>query len=290
MNEDTRHIIQQINHVELENEHDDGGWKIVSRPIDLAGVQNIRDMGGIPTRDGRTIRPGMLVRSANLHKATDADLEALDRLGVRTVIDLRTKQERSLEEDRLLSGWRYEALPVFDEMEELGKQLTGIVKDPGTFIAAIYPQMLESPGAIACWKACFNELLDGDGGTLWHCTQGKDRTGGLAALILAALDVDDTLIVDDYLETNRFMPRISSKLTRKVEAILGARADGDINQFLIAAPAYIHAFMHAAAPYGGLVGFLRERVGLDDAAFARLRARYTEPSDARRGAVVRRFA
>ena len=164
MNEDTRHIIQQINHVELENEHDDGDWKIVSRPIDLAGVQNIRDMGGIPTRDGRTIRPGMLARSANLHKATDADLEALDRLGVRTVIDLRTKQERSLEEDRLLPGWCYEALPVFDEMEELGKQLTGIVKDPGTFIAAIYPQMLESPDAIACWKACFNELLDGDVG------------------------------------------------------------------------------------------------------------------------------
>lgn len=275
MHENEVRIIQQINHVESENERDDGGWRIISKPLELEGVSNIRDMGGILTQDGRRIRPGMLLRSANLHKASDADLATLDRLGVRNVIDLRTRQERHMEEDRLLPDWRYLPIPVFDEGAELGKQLRGIITDPGMFIESLYPQMVASPMAVDCWKECFGHLLDEDGGTLWHCTQGKDRTGALAALILASLGVGETLIVDDYLETNRFMPHVSSKLAQKLEEVLGARFDGDVNQFLTAAPAYIYAFIGATARYGGLVGFLRAKVGLSDSDFARLRERYT---------------
>lgn len=275
MHENEVRIIQQINHVESENERDDGDWRIISKPLELEGVSNIRDMGGILTQDGRRIRPGMLLRSANLHKASDADLATLDRLGVRNVIDLRTRQERHMEEDRLLPDWRYLPIPVFDEGAELGKQLRGIITDPGMFIESLYPQMVASPMAVDCWKECFGHLLDEDGGTLWHCTQGKDRTGALAALILASLGVGETLIVDDYLETNRFMPHVSSKLAQKLEEVLGARLDGDVNQFLTAAPVYIHAFIGATARYGGLVGFLRAKVGLSDSDFARLRERYT---------------
>lgn len=275
MHENEARIIRQINHVESENEHGDGDWRIVSKPLGLEGVDNIRDMGGIPTQDGRRIRSGMLLRSANLHKASDADLATLDRLGVRNIIDLRTRQERHMEEDRLLPDWRYLPIPVFDEGAELGKQLRGLITDPGMFIESLYPQMIASPMAVDCWKDCFGRLLDEDGGTLWHCTQGKDRTGALAALILASLGVDETLIVEDYLETNRFMPHVSSKLAQKLEAVLGARFDGDVNQFLTAAPAYIHAFIGATTRYGGLVGFLRMKVGLTAADFARLRERYT---------------
>lgn len=269
------HIIRQINHVEFENEHEDGDWPIVSKPLELEGVGNVRDMGGIPTQDGRRIRPGMLLRSADLHKATDADLATLDRLGVRNIIDLRTRQERHMEEDRLLPDWRYFPIPVFDEGGELGKQLRGLIAEPGMFIESLYPQMIDAPMAVSCWKDCFGHLLDDGGGTLWHCTQGKDRTGALAALVLASLGVDETLIIDDYLETNRFMPHTSSKLAQKLESILGARVDGDINQFLTAAPAYIHAFIGATTRYGGLVGFLRTKVGLSETDFERLRERYT---------------
>lgn len=275
---DEPHIIKQLNRIERENERQDGDWKIVSQPLHLKGIDNLRDMGGIPTRNGRVIRTHMLFRSANLHKASDAALHELDTLGLRNVIDLRTKQECRLEEDRLLPDWQYDWFPMFQEMGEFGSQIKGIVANPGTFIESLYPQMLKSDTAVHCWRECFVRLLDEPGAYLWHCTQGKDRTGGLAALILAALDVSDELIVEDYLETNLFMPHITSTLAKKVESVLGERVDGDINQFLIAAPAYIRAFMHAADEYGGLGGFLRERVGLSDADFAKLRDTYTEPA------------
>ncbi|MHB8961265.1 MAG: tyrosine-protein phosphatase [Candidatus Limnocylindrales bacterium] len=62
--------------------------------IDLEGAVNVRDIGGLPTIDGRTTRPGVLLRSDNLQDLTTADVELLvDRLRVQTVVDLRSTGE-----------------------------------------------------------------------------------------------------------------------------------------------------------------------------------------------------
>lgn len=278
--ERSQQLDKQINHIEhLEQSQNSKQWPIISQPLNLPSIDNLRDMGGIATQDGRVIRPHMLFRSANLHKASAHDLHALDSLGLRNVIDLRTKQEKRFEEDQLMQNWQYYWLPVFSETQEASKQLEGIFKDPGTFIESIYPQMIRSQMAVDCWKQCFALLLNESGAFLWHCTQGKDRTGALAALILAALNVDEETIVADYLETNRFMSTETPKFAEKIEKLVGRRIDGDINQFLVAAPAYIHAFLDAAAEYGGLRGFLHEKVGLSDADFERLRERFTQAAD-----------
>ena len=39
------------------------------------------------------------------------------------------------------------------------------------------------------------------GGSVFHCSAGKDRTGMAAALILSALDVPRQTIIDDYMLT-----------------------------------------------------------------------------------------
>ena len=39
---------------------------------------------------------------------------------------------------------------------------------------------------------------------LWHCTQGKDRTGVAALLVLTALGIDEETIRRDYMLTNEF--------------------------------------------------------------------------------------
>ena len=61
--------------------------------IDLDGVVNMRDLGGLPTRDGRQIRPRRLIRSDNLQDLTEADLRRLLSMGVTDVLDLRTRRE-----------------------------------------------------------------------------------------------------------------------------------------------------------------------------------------------------
>ena len=66
--------------------------------IELEGAVNVRDVGGLPTVDGRTTRPGVLLRSDNLQDLSAADVTRLvDELGLRTVVDLRSTGEVHLE-------------------------------------------------------------------------------------------------------------------------------------------------------------------------------------------------
>ena len=81
--------------------------RVVSRKLPLPTVENCRDLGGIHTEQGRMVRPGLLVRSANLHDARHDDLETLAHRGISNVIDLRTDPERDLKPDRLLEDWSF---------------------------------------------------------------------------------------------------------------------------------------------------------------------------------------
>jgi protein tyrosine/serine phosphatase len=72
--------------------------------IKIASLPNLRDLGGWATADGGHVRSGLLYRSVELGKLTDADMPKVDALGLRTIYDLRTKDERSALPDRLPSG------------------------------------------------------------------------------------------------------------------------------------------------------------------------------------------
>src|SRR6185369_6707580 len=71
--------------------------------VPLQGGSNFRDLGGHRTADGRTVRRGHVFRSAHLGGLTDADRAALDRLGVRTIVDLRGVNEAA-ETPHLIEG------------------------------------------------------------------------------------------------------------------------------------------------------------------------------------------
>ena len=64
-------------------------------------IHNFRDFGGYQTENGAYIKKGLLYRSGALDKATDADLEKLSALGIKTICDLRSERERRMEPDRI---------------------------------------------------------------------------------------------------------------------------------------------------------------------------------------------
>jgi protein-tyrosine phosphatase len=73
--------------------------------IELEGAVNVRDVGGLPTVDGRTTKAGVLLRADNLQGLTGADVRWLvDELGLRTVLDLRSHGEAHLEGPTPLEG------------------------------------------------------------------------------------------------------------------------------------------------------------------------------------------
>lgn len=160
-------------------------------------IQNMRDLGGLKTQDGKTIKPHCLIRSAHLYQARENDLD-----GIASIIDLRTPGERGQAPDQT---WHceYLPLPVFTEEEagisheqEISEQL---IPD----MAMLYGRLIRE--CTASLRKIILTIMTHDyssGAILWHCTEGKDRCGLTTALILETLDVDRKIIMEDYLKTN----------------------------------------------------------------------------------------
>lgn len=159
------------------------------QPRDLTwdGCLNVRDLGGLPTRDGHETRRGAVVRADSVRRLSDEGWQALVDHGVRTVIDLRGSHER---EDDPPAEMPVEVVHV-PFMENSEVEWDEIADELDAANAAA-PDVPTAPG----------------GDVVIHCAGGKDWTGLLAAFLLHLAGVDDEEIAADYaLGENRLRPR-----------------------------------------------------------------------------------
>jgi protein-tyrosine phosphatase len=177
------------------------------RSIELAGASNFRDLGGYETADGRSVRWRQLFRSDSLDAIGADDLDALQRLGLSSVIDLRSTPE--LERN---GRFPFEATPIawhhLSVVDTTWERDDTLPKDLGAteFLVAAYDKML-TEGASRFANA-FALLAGADAlPAVFHCAAGKDRTGLLAALVLGAIGVGNGAIIHDFALTERAMPR-----------------------------------------------------------------------------------
>ncbi len=193
--------------------------------IELEGAVNVRDVGGLPAADGRSIRSGVLIRSANLQHLTAADVERLvDELEVRRVIDLRTDVEVTGSEPgpmhaqpsvviRQLSLYpdnrAGEVEPTPDALMPWHREQFVSARRPAV---ASYLRYLERrPDSIV---AALRTIAEPAGATVVHCAAGKDRTGVVIALALSVAGVDKETIAADYAHTQSQIAAILSHLAR----------------------------------------------------------------------------
>jgi hypothetical protein len=162
--------------------------------LDVEGCFNVRDAGGWPTSDGRTMRSGRLYRADEPQRLTPAGRAVVDGIGLRAVIDLRsaTHFERG-------SGFADPALTynvtVVDRV--INTEEPRRVEDAAD-IADLYDEMVElrRDNVVRAIELVANNI--GTGPVLVHCMAGKDRTGIVVALIQAALSVPLAAIVEEY--------------------------------------------------------------------------------------------
>ena len=183
-----------------------------ARGLDLDGAVNMRDLGGLATRDGRITRRNRLYRGDNPGYLSDRDVETFEKIGLRTVIDLRSQVERRRDPVRPLSrcvpamlhvGLRYSSDP--------DNAVADIFPDGVTSLRDLYVAYLtHSASEIAAVYAILASLRTLP--ALVHCAAGKDRTGLIAALVLGSLGVEDDVIADDYAATATNMASLISLL------------------------------------------------------------------------------
>src|SRR5438874_9296422 len=86
------------------------------RHVLLDACFNVRDLGGYPAADGRSVRWGEVFRGDGLHRLTPAGAQPLHDLAIRTVLDLRTSGERDEVGSFTAQGIEVVHLPVLQEI------------------------------------------------------------------------------------------------------------------------------------------------------------------------------
>jgi protein-tyrosine phosphatase len=242
------------------------------RTIVLQGAHNVRDLGGYRIGDGRTIAWRRLLRGDGLHGLTADDLVVLTPLRLRTVIDLRRPEEvaerGAFPVDRLPvdlvhlpvvdSTWTTVAIPDFSTHA-----------DPEVgFLTWAYADMLVEGGPR--FGAALRHLArPGALPAIFHCAAGKDRTGLLAALLLAALGVDDELVVADYGLTAAGMSRMRQWYATNEPDVARRMAEVPAMFFAARPEAMQHTLDAVRATHGSIRGYLAT-LGVDDATLAAL--------------------
>ncbi len=266
----------------------DKGEKLIAseRLIPMEGVLNFRDLGGIPTTDGRVVKWGKFYRSGKLSKLSKRDLRYFRTLGIKTVADFRDDNEIKEDPNRYPENYVVERIrmPIGDAEGNMQRELRKTIKkanprnfDSEKFVADVMVQFVDS---FAFQYKPFMEYVSNPEKTplLFHCTAGKDRTGMGAAILLAMLGVDREVIFGDYLMSNFYRTKKINRSLRKATLV---GVDQLIAQPLVEVkPSYIAAAFEAIdKKYGSVENFVWVEYGIDDYKLGTIRKEFLMSND-----------
>ena len=168
-----------------------------NRQLDWEGCHNVRDLGGLRTVDGRQTRWEAVVRADDPSNLTPAGWEALYAYGIRTIISLRTA---GMQEDELAIVNRPADLVTIESAIE---DLSDVEFARKWASSDLWCTPLYYQDALNRWPQRHAAVVSAiahaqDGGVLFHCKRGNDRTGIITLLLLALVGVGPDEIVDDY--------------------------------------------------------------------------------------------
>ncbi|MBD3551566.1 MULTISPECIES: tyrosine-protein phosphatase [Streptomyces] len=255
-----------------------------ARTVVASTVVNLRDLGGIALSRDRRVRQSVLFRSGQLSELDPENDRAIAALGIRTVVDLRTADERRWAPDRLPHRSRLFVADVLGDHPGVApSRLRSLLADPDgarralgggraeELFADTYRKMVLSPGAAAAYRAFLETAADPRARPLlFHCTAGKDRTGWAAAVLLMILGAPRATVRADFLGVN---PAVRAAFAPQVARFLAGGGDPAVAAAVIEVrPRYLDAALDAMDErWGGLEGYVRDGLRVPGAVLERLR-------------------
>lgn len=231
--------------------------------LPLENVHNLRDLGGLVSRDGRRVRTGRLFRGGNPGLASTADIARLRALGLDVVIDFRAPEEKSDAESGFTNAFNWVALPVLEgtmSMSELVPRLrSGTRQDLDDFMLQVYRDF-----PIKHQSAFGKFMKEAEAGRtlMYHCSTGKDRAGFATMLLLSALNVAPDTILANYLESNHWNQRLIRDLLARLASLA---ISPDVAMPLLEVRAgYLQASLRTIEQeWGSTANFLSEALSVD---------------------------
>ncbi|MBV9503906.1 MAG: tyrosine-protein phosphatase [Acidobacteriia bacterium] len=269
----------------VERRSDDGKTTariIGARRLVLEGAYNFRDLGGLQTADGKTVRWGQIFRSDTLTHLTPADYQRLNAIGISLVCDLRTREERQSDPTEWQGGSPVFVLAPVSENDRGASQNNVLVdalqsnkmtvEEGKKFFEAFYVGMVFD--SASKFGAVLRAIGTNNRPSMFHCTGGRDRTGITAALLLHMLGVPNETIVSDFLLSTQYLNERAAPLT--TTPVKGQQASV-YEEVIRLQPRYIEAVFKAIdGRFGSFDNYRREALHLSDVDVAALKSRLLE--------------
>ncbi|MBQ3425126.1 MAG: bis(5'-nucleosyl)-tetraphosphatase (symmetrical) YqeK [Clostridia bacterium] len=268
-----------------------------SNGLNLKSVKNVRSLGGFATKDGRRVSPGQLFRSGDLSRLSETDAQRLKgAAGLSLVIDMRSEAEAAREPDIRIPGVRYVHIPLARSVNTARMDtLKGLYQNSVTDkerawylaefarideIRRIYAGIFSEPDSRQAIRKIFETILNEDGGVLFHCTSGKDRTGIISAILLYALGCERKDIISDYnASAVVYMSLVESLKADLKEHGYGEELQVGVQTILGVVPEVIAAgFYYIDNNYASDEDLLMDLIGFDRAGLQALRDKYLTPT------------
>lgn len=190
------YCIQELDNLECQNAGTDGylsAWNRMPKSI-LESTMNTRELGMYRIQGTKNYTlSNRIYRSDRCESLSASDKKLLLDIDITTIIDLRSEQEAETKPSAFSSDSDFIVFhyPIVEGML------------PPNSLEAVPVSYMEIAHA-DCVKEVFKTIADANGGVLFHCTAGKDRTGVVSAILLALVGVSDEDIVYDYAISREF--------------------------------------------------------------------------------------
>ena len=241
--------------------------------ISLHSLPNTRDLGAIVTADDRHILPRRLLRSGELYHISESDKNRLrEEYNLKTVIDLRSAEERKCKPDTIIAEVEYYHVPVVDEdvqvisnREQFVKMLAGLPDDMEEYMIRQYRNLCMDQFGVETVCEVLSIFFSGRKKVLFCGIAELERTVQGSGLLFCSVcwGVEEDVIYEDYLRTNRYMepklvymqrlvqtwPEADEKMTEKLPIIYNVK-----EEYLAA------VFETVKKTYGSMEKFFPDRI------------------------------
>ena len=263
--------------------------------VSFDNIVNARDLGEMIGAGGRQIRPDRILRTAHLHDASPEDLRRLhEEYNLVRVFDFRSLDEAEALPDQPVEGATHHLLPTIDlSAEKLTEQPipqeafldleTHIVNysfypEVQAMAANMYPSLIRSEYSQLQYATFLRLIVESpeDGGVLWHCFQGKDRTGWGAAYLLFALGVDREAVIADFDLSNEAYRPLVERLDQEIIRRGGGEAEMEVVQAFmgVSTANFIRTLDLIDREFGGMMSYLHNELMLSPDDIHLLRRRF----------------
>ena len=225
------------------------------RHLFITSTLNTRDLGGYPTSSGGHTHYLRFLRSDAPINVKDTETEFLVSNKITTVIDLRSLEETEAHPCYFFGkqGFDYHHCPLFG---------SGNIPTEENEVPKFYMDMLSNSDVI---HKTMKIIADADGGVLYHCTAGKDRTGVISALLLSLVEVPLSDILADYQVSHTYIQPLMKMIRASMPSLPAWAGRSD--------PEYLESFLtEFFEKYQSVQAYLCN-IGLSDADIERIKSK-----------------